>query len=521
MFPIILSITAVATFLFCMLLKVVELATQHPDEPELISRGIPFLTTALDLILKNKGLHPQLRDKYNLPIYTLPLPGVRLYIVNFRPLISAVQAQFRTLSFCPLEAMFLRNIIGINDSTNAIIRRDLNSDGGYFMQFPKYIHDAVFPGPGLDSLNKRAIQVIAESLERLTLSPNAARKVKLFEWARHEILMATTEAVYGPRNPFREPKMEKAWYTFEPKMTIFALNLCPRLVASKAFHAREYMVKVWDQYFDKAWHRDSSELTKARDKLHSDFHISPEENARIEVGGTQTVLSNSIPAALWMIYHVFADSATLQDIRDELLAGAREGPDGVRTIDSDYVTGSCPILLSTFKEMLRLYANNTSTRLVMEDYMLDGKILLKKNSILMVPARVQHTDRSAWGDDVDFFDHRRFVPKTDGRRKSSTVAMRGFGGGKTLCPGRQFATVEIIMFAALAALKFDVRPVSAIWVIPGSEKTPGHNAMKVPDWDFDVVLTPRDPENKWKALYSGQGLIELSVEDMDRSTCEK
>ncbi|KAI6351420.1 hypothetical protein MCOR25_009939 [Pyricularia grisea] len=349
---------------------------------------------------------------------------------------------------------------------------------------------------------------------------------QLFEWVRHEILIATTESVYGPNNPFRDPSMEKAWYEFEPKMAIFALNLWPKLFANKAYRAREYMASVWENYFEKGWHNQSAEITKARVKLHTDFHISSKENARIEIGGTQTVLSNSIPGALWMVNHVFADQSTLSDIRTELLKGAKKDTDGTWTIDSDFVTGSCPILLSTFKEMLRCYANNTSTRLVMEDYMLDGSILLKRGSILMVPSRVQHTDREVWGASVDAFDHRRFLPVAENKKDGGGggkrgVYNRGFGGGKTLCPGRQFATVEIIMFAALLALKFDIRPTKGPWVTPTADKTPGHNAMKVPDWDFEVMLSPRETEKKWKVLYSGQGLMELSVEDMDGTAVDR
>ncbi|KAL4974461.1 hypothetical protein BDW66DRAFT_87889 [Aspergillus desertorum] len=37
-----------------------------------------------------------------LPIYTLRLPGVRLYVENSAPLISAVQHHPRTFSFSPI-----------------------------------------------------------------------------------------------------------------------------------------------------------------------------------------------------------------------------------------------------------------------------------------------------------------------------------------------------------------------------------------------------------------------------------
>jgi cytochrome P450 len=39
------------------------------------------------------------------------------------------------------------------------------------------------------------------------------------------------------------------------------------------------------------------------------------------------------------------------------------------------------------------------------------------------------------------------------------AAFRGFGGGKTLCPGRHFATNEILLFTALIVHGFDITPL--------------------------------------------------------------
>lgn len=77
------------------------------------------------------------------------------------------------------------------------------------MSFPKYVHPALSAGPGLDSMNRRAIQVISKSLDER--SQKGATKVQLWQWVRHELLLASTEGVYGPKNPFRDPAMEEAW----------------------------------------------------------------------------------------------------------------------------------------------------------------------------------------------------------------------------------------------------------------------------------------------------------------------
>lgn len=77
------------------------------------------------------------------------------------------------------------------------------------MSFPKYVHSALSAGPGLDAMNRRSIQVIANSLNACAKQGNVT--IDMFQWVRHELLMASTEGVYGPKNPFRDPAMEKAW----------------------------------------------------------------------------------------------------------------------------------------------------------------------------------------------------------------------------------------------------------------------------------------------------------------------
>lgn len=149
------------------------------------------------------------RDKYNLPIYTLRLPGSRMYVVNSPQLITAIQAQFRALSFTAIEADIGAKLLGCEKATIDIISRNVNKDEGYLMSFPKYVHSALSPGPGLDAMNRRAVQVIAKSLDEW--SQKGPTKVQLWQWARHELLLASTEGVYGPKNPFRDPAMEKAW----------------------------------------------------------------------------------------------------------------------------------------------------------------------------------------------------------------------------------------------------------------------------------------------------------------------
>lgn len=80
------------------------------------------------------------------------------------------------------------------------------------------------------------------------------------------------------------------------------------------------------------------------------------------------------------------------------------------------------------------------------------------------------------------------------------------GGGRVLCPGRHFASTEILALAALLALQFDVVPAAATegwWVEPTWEKSPVQAGFPVIDEDIQVELRPREPGRRWRVVYSG------------------
>lgn len=93
-----------------------------------------------------------------------------------------------------------------------------------------------------------------------------------------------------------------------------------------------------------------------------------------------------------MVYHIFSNAVVLESIRDKLTKGVRRDEDSMCTIDIAHVKSSCPLLLSTFKETMRLHSTSTATRIAMEDYQLGNNYLFKKGSTIMMPSKVQHTN---------------------------------------------------------------------------------------------------------------------------------
>lgn len=115
------------------------------------------------------------------------MPDTRIYVVNSAALITAVQRQFMTLAFPPIEVRAAINVMGGSDAAKTILTKNMDPkegdwDSAYAVSYSKAIHPAMSPGAGLDAMNRVVIQKLAESLE--TLKTETPKVVELFDWVR-------------------------------------------------------------------------------------------------------------------------------------------------------------------------------------------------------------------------------------------------------------------------------------------------------------------------------------------------
>jgi cytochrome P450 len=456
---------------------------------------------------------------------------MRLYIINSTDLIPIAQKQARILDFAPVETKVAINVMGASPDGRKILvrKRDNIEDFSYAIEFDKAIHPAIAPGTKLDAMNRLAIHEVSTTLE--LLATRAPRTLKLFEWIKKEITLVTTKAVYGPKNPFNDAKIQNAyWYVlsqqqwhkliasrkFERGIIILLLDLYPTILVSESIQARKDIVQAFYKYFVSRGHDEGSAFVQAHYQHKIDQGATGKDIARFEIGAIVAILSNTVPAAFWVLFHAISDATILEECRQEVLACCRITGD-TYTLDITEVKKSCPILLSILKEALRFHGIGTSVRVVTQDHLLNGEYLLKKGGIVMIPGPVQHSLKSVYGETVAEFQHKRFV-RTPGQKRLNPIAFRGFGGGSTLCPGRHFASTEVIAFVALAIVRFDFKPSSGEWICPKTDKAGMQGTIAPPNDDVEVQITPiagKMAGQKWNVLLSrsDEG-VELSAEDM-------
>lgn len=80
---------------------------------------------------------------------------------------------------------------------------------GYMNAVMVDIHATLAPGPKLDAVTTRVASDLNESIKKLH---GKTTRMNLLYWFRHEFGMSSTNGIYGPENPFKDPKVEAGFW---------------------------------------------------------------------------------------------------------------------------------------------------------------------------------------------------------------------------------------------------------------------------------------------------------------------
>jgi hypothetical protein len=96
-------------------------------------------------------------------------------------------------------------------------------------------------------------------------------------------------------------------------------GVLPNLTARPYVQAREDLVRAFIRYYEEGGpaNPDASPLIKDHYSIHSSNDVTIEDMARLEVAISVAVISNTMPASFWLIYHIFSDPLVLQGCRKE------------------------------------------------------------------------------------------------------------------------------------------------------------------------------------------------------------
>lgn len=264
---------------------------------------------------------------------------------------------------------------------------------------------------------------------------------------------------------------------------------------SAAQRSRKELIDAFLKYLNDDGLNSACSFIKELSGLGIRRGLSTENNARALIGSILAIVGNTIPTTFWLLISIYTRPALLADVRTELEA-TLENP-ATRTevsLDITALREHCPVFMSVYDEVLRMSSGITTVRYTNEDTIIQDRWLLKKGAQVQMPTAFIHADPATWGADANIFDNTRFLNSkilTKEQRARRTAAFRPFGGGNTLCPGRHFASYEVLTFAASILLGFDMNPTADAFVVPKMDRSKLPLTSLKPAGDIEVRLTRR------------------------------
>jgi cytochrome P450 len=393
--------------------------------------------------------------------------------------------------------------------TVEIVSQHIDEPGGFLTDMHDMVYAYLGPGKDLERLSLAAARELGEQVARYVearserLSGRGEEVPDLLVWIRHFVAQATGRLLYGENNPLASSAdLEDAFWDFDHGLGGLLAGVLPRLTARKAYQGREKLVAAFEGWI-RAGRQDGDDvpdIIRERLRIAKEHGFSIQAAARSEVSFLFAGIVNTATTTFWTVLQLFARAELLAEVRNQIEQCAEGGE-----LNLEKLKTACPTLLAVVRECLRLGSDTYSVRLVKTDTELaGGQCMLRAESVVQIAGGVIHADQGIWGDNVDMFDHTRFLkpPQANGNGHAAEgkerpqaqqtlsggvhpAAFRAFGGGKTLCPGRHFAINEILAFVAVIVLTFEI------------EAADGSGRIKIPKKNDGVlpvhILEPVKP----------------------------
>ncbi|EFQ36661.1 uncharacterized protein GLRG_11807 [Colletotrichum graminicola M1.001] len=443
-----------------------------PREPPLFKSRIPIIGHIVRMWRDGGGYYVDIYRRLGTKTHavTLNILGQKLYVL-LSP--SIVQAAFRN-RYLTSERFNVQAATGVVG---------LSARGKYLLEHSNLLQDfyrnmplAVGPEP-LRNMTSTALKTLSADLNELAASSCKAGKgpIDLYRFLRDRLVLATTDGLYGTKtNPVRiKTELVQDVWTFDEAMFTLFFNIAPKLTAPAGHKARGRLQEVLIEYFqkypdDSSFPDDAAELTRMRARLLRMYGMTDVDVGNMEIGMINAAVANTAPILFWMVVNIFSRPKVLANLRAEV-ENLVEVTDGTATLCASQLTDRnlCPYVAAVNHEVMRLCDSVTGTRFVDEDITLPDGTLLKAGALVHMPSAVAHRMEETWGshDPEDFNPERSLRRVSENSNPGEVIfseplaqrkAFWPFGGGKHLCPGRNFAFAENITFLAALAVGFEV-----------------------------------------------------------------
>ncbi|KAK1566094.1 cytochrome P450 [Colletotrichum navitas] len=459
---------------------------QDPREPQVLKPKIPLVGHIFGLLGSRQHYYRRLGYNPNLPIFSISMGGSqKIYIIKAPQLIQ-VAMKNKALSLYPVMAEFAQKMVGLGPNVIDLFHTSPVDGSTAWIDDQHRSFASLAPGPDLQEMNTYALNRISKTINAIG---NDFETRNLYLWLRDSFTMATVGSLFGDKSSLMaDPTLSQNLWGYDGGQAQLLMKPFPFLTARKAYNGRAKVQQALRKYFHQDFDNmtDVSAVIKRRVAVNRKWGLPIDDIADHEFGMLFVSVTNAIPTLFWMMCYVFRDTELVADLGKELLAIAVIQEEGIAATDNHSTDFKrprtktctftvanfqtrCPLLVSTYKEVMRLTNRSTGTRRVVEDTVISyrpssasGEVrdeqtyLLRKGANIQIPAIITNFDPEVWGANAHDFDPRRFMTTDRERERAQNRAFNPFGGGKHLCPGRFFADAEILGTLAALVLGFDI-----------------------------------------------------------------
>ncbi|KAI2623105.1 cytochrome P450 [Hypoxylon sp. NC1633] len=446
-------------------------------EPPKLNSTFPIVGHIWGLIRRSHGYFNDLHHKSSLPIYTLPLLHRKIYVINSPDLVQSAFAN-KNLSFSPFIVDFVKRM----DELSPFARQ------AYPDMHPKVMQCILSYMTG-KHLKKMSSVQLDELFQKLPISGPGLEVENLWFWLRDNLTVGTTSMLFGARhNPWKKnPSLVQAYWNYEeggPSRRFNLLAIGNRSITN--YHAM--MVAALEEYFAAGYDlssefedSDVSQMIRETAAMQRGKGFGNRDIAAAHVAVTHGSLVSAAPTVFWLVAYTFSQPELLERLRQDALAAV--------TFEDNYDTGTrrvlvlnnkieslCPLLVAALRETQRLVTVGLLHRRTLRDTELIDNTgeskrtyILKKGIAIFLPAIPNHCSPLPWGEAPEEFRIGRFDmtsqnPLEAQQPTRSLMHLRKksyypFGGGKELCPGRNFAITEALSTLVVLVLGFDIMAV--------------------------------------------------------------
>jgi hypothetical protein len=167
-----------------------------------VRASLPFAS-----FVKNPSITNKHSEKHPHPIFAIDLLLTKVYLVKSPEILQAIQ-RTRALTFDPFVTFTTERLAGIRGPALEALREKQAGGGGGNQELLHAMHPTL-TGKPLDRMNERMVRLLSPLVGELAQRDGV---VDLYGWCQHAITEASTEASYGPLNPYKEKSVEDGFW---------------------------------------------------------------------------------------------------------------------------------------------------------------------------------------------------------------------------------------------------------------------------------------------------------------------